>query len=120
MEKEEVMMNQVSLVGRVVRDPELWTLEDGNTLTKLNLAVDRYYGSTQRNEKRNEGKQTSDFPSVTFWSTQANNCVKFLKKGSLVSLQGRIATGTYVKEGETIYTTEIIGEKIQFLNNVKN
>lgn len=110
-------MNQVSLVGRLVQDPELRVLEDGVTFSRFNIAVDRYLGSAQRREKKSEGKVTADFPRIVVWGKQADNCSKFLSKGSLISLQGRLTTSIYEnKHGDSVYSTEIIGERVEFLN----
>ncbi|MDO4799928.1 MAG: single-stranded DNA-binding protein [Bacillota bacterium] len=112
-------MNQVTLVGRVVQDPELKEIREGVSITRFNLAVDRYLGSAQRNEKKSEGKVTADFPRIVVWGKQAQNCSKFLKKGSLISLQGRVATSMYENaHGDNVFVTEIVGEKVQFLNNL--
>lgn len=112
-------MNQVSLVGRLVQDPELRELDDGVTYSRFNLAVDRYLGAAQRKEKQSEGKATADFPRIVVWGRQADNCSKYLQKGSMVSLQGRIVTSVYEnKNGENVYSTEIMGERVQFLSSL--
>lgn len=113
-------MNQVSLVGRITHDLELRTLQDGKCVTKFNLAIDRYLNQAAKEEKRSEGKQTADFPRVVLWGKQAENTCKYLKKGALVCISGRVSTTSYEKpEGDIAYVTEIIGERIQFLENVK-
>lgn len=111
-------MNQVSLVGRLVQTPELKTLQDGNCVTKFNIAIDRYYAVSQKEEKKSEGKATADFPRIIVWGKQAENCCKYLMKGAMVSVAGRVATSTYENtEGENVYLTEIIGERVHFLEN---
>lgn len=113
-------MNQVSLVGRITNDLELKSLQDGKCVTKFNLAIDRYLNQSAKEEKRSEGKQTADFPRVVLWGKQAENTCKFLKKGALVCVNGRVSTTSYEKsDGEMAYVTEIIGERIQFLENIK-
>ena len=112
-------MNQISLVGRMVQNPELKTLQDGNCMTKFNIAIDRYLASSQKEEKKNEGKATADFPRITVWGKQAENCCKYLAKGAMVSITGRVSTSVYENvEGENVYLTEIIGERVQFLESV--
>lgn len=109
-------MNQVSLVGRLTHSPELKTLQDGNSVSKFNLAIDRYLALAQKEEKKNEGKATADFPRVVVWGKQAENCCKYLVKGAMVSIAGRVSTSTYEKQdGEMAYVTEIIAERVQFL-----
>ena len=110
-------MNQVSLVGRIVQNPELKNLQDGNSVTKFNLAIDRYLALAQKEEKKNEGKATADFPRVIVWGKQAENCCKYLSKGSMVSITGRVSTSVYENaDGENVYMTEIVGERVQFLD----
>ena len=112
-------MNQISLVGRMVQNPELKTLQDGNCMTKFNIAIDRYLASSQKEEKKSEGKATADFPRITVWGKQAENCCKYLAKGAMVSITGRVSTSVYENvEGENVYLTEIIGERVQFLEPV--
>jgi len=109
-------MNQVSLVGRIVQTPELKVLQDGNCVTKFNIAIDRYLALAQKEEKKNEGKATADFPRVIVWGKQAENCCKYLMKGSMVSIAGRVSTSVYENsDGENVYMTEIVGERVQFL-----
>lgn len=120
MEKQiemEGIMNQVSLVGRIVQNPELKNLSDGNSVTKFNIAIDRYLALAQKEEKKNEGKATADFPRVIVWGKQAENCCKYLTKGSMVSISGRVSTSVYENsEGDNVYMTEIVGERVQFLD----
>lgn len=111
-------MNTVNLVGRVVQNPEEKVLEDGAVMSKFNLAIDRYYGA-QKIEKQSMGKVTADFPRIVVWGKQADNCVKYLKKGSLVSIQGKVITSMFERDGENYYSTEILGEKVRFLNSPK-
>jgi single-strand DNA-binding protein len=111
-------MNQVSLVGRLTVSPELRTFQDGNCVTKFNLAVDRYLSVVQREEKKNEGKATADFPRVIVWGKQAENCCRYLKKGSVTSVVGRVVTSSYENsEGEMVYLTEIVADRVQFLDS---
>lgn len=112
-------MNQVSLVGRIVQNPELKNLQDGNSVTKFNIAIDRYLALAQKEEKKSEGKATADFPRVIVWGKQAENCCKYLSKGSMVSITGRVSTSVFENsDGENVYITEIVGERVQFLDPV--
>ncbi len=114
-------MNHVSLVGRLTQEPELKTLQDGNTVTKFNLAIDRYLGKELKEEKKNEGKATADFPRVIVWGKQAENCCKYLSKGAMVSVIGRVSTSIYENsEGDSVYITEIVAERVQFLESVSS
>ncbi|MBM7562697.1 single-stranded DNA-binding protein [Fusibacter tunisiensis] len=114
-------MNQVSLVGRLTLTPELKTFQDGNCVTKFNLAVDRYLSGVQKEEKKSEGKATADFPRIIVWGKQAENCCKYLKKGSMTSVVGRVVTSSFENnEGDMVYMTEIVAERVQFLDPVSN
>ena len=109
-------MNQVSLVGRLTLSPELRTFQDGNCVTKFNIAIDRYLATAQKEEKKSEGKVTADFPRVIVWGKQAENCCKYLKKGAMVSIVGRVATSTFENaDGDNVYLTEIVADRVQFL-----
>lgn len=113
-------MNHVSLVGRLVQSPSLKTLQDGNCVTRFNVAVDRYFSSAQKEEKKSEGKATADFPRIVVWGRQAENCCKFLEKGSMISISGRVNTSIYEGNGgEHVYSTEIVGDRIRFLDAPK-
>lgn len=112
-------MNTVSLVGRVVQDPEERNLGGNVAMSKFNIAVDRYFGA-QKAERQSQGKVTADFPRIVVWGKQAENCVKYLKRGSLVSVQGRLITSVYDRAGEHVYCTEILGERVKFLTHRRN
>ncbi|MDR1246112.1 MAG: single-stranded DNA-binding protein [Clostridiales Family XIII bacterium] len=103
-------MNSVVLIGRLVRDPETRYTADQMAIASFTVAVDRPVAADKE-------KQT-DFPRVTVFGKQAENCGQYLTKGRQVAVQGRIRTGSYKnKEGATVYTTEVIGERVQFLGS---
>ena len=97
-------MNVTILIGRLTKNPEL---KEGNTpMTSFTIAVDR------------EGKSDeTDFPRVTVFGKQAENCVRYLSKGSLVAIRGVIRTGQYTdRDGKTVYTTDVVANRVQFLS----
>lgn len=102
-------MNSVVLIGRLTRDPELrYTSGTQMAVTSFNIAVDR--------PTRSGGERQADFPRITVFGKQAENCEKYLAKGRLVAIQGRIQTGSYQnKNGDTVYTTDVIADRVQFL-----
>lgn len=102
-------MNSVVLIGRLTRDPELrYTPSTELAVATFNLAIDRV-------TKEGKEKQT-DFPRITVFGRQAENCEKFLEKGLLVAVQGRIQTGSYKnKDGATVYTTDVVADRVEFL-----
>ena len=101
-------MNSVVLIGRLTRDPEVrYISESQMAVATFTVAIDRPVRSGQ--EKK------TDFPRVTVFGRQAENCEKFLAKGRLVGVQGRIQTGSYTnKDGVKVYTTEVVVEEQEF------
>lgn len=103
-------MNCVLLIGRLTRDPDVkLTSETQKTsVANFTLAVDRPKGKDK--------EKLTDFPRITVFGKQAENCEKYLAKGRLVGIQGRIQTGSYKnKDGVTIYTTDVIANNVEFL-----
>lgn len=102
-------MNSVVLIGRLTRDPEVrYISESQMAVATFTVAIDRPVRSGQ--EKK------TDFPRVTVFGRQAENCERFLAKGRLVGIQGRIQTGSYTnKDGQTVYTTDVVADRVEFL-----
>lgn len=96
-------MNNVVLIGRLTRDPELRWSND--------LAVARFSVAVDRNGK----DKGTDFPSIVVFGKQAENCEKYLAKGRKVAIQGHIQTGSYEKDGRKIYTTDVVADRVEFL-----
>ena len=112
-------MNSVVLIGRLTKDPEVsYTAGTQMAVAKFSLAIDR--------PVRSGGEKQTDFPRVTVFGKQAENCEKFLGKGRLVGIQGRLQTGSYTnKDGSAVYTTDVIADRVEFLDfgkreNVEN
>lgn len=106
------MLNQVVMVGRLVRDPELRETENGKKVTYITLAVPRSY-------KNPNGEYDTDYVDCTLWTGIAENTTEYCKKGDLIGVKGRIQTGSYEKDGEKKYTTDVIVEKVTFLTSKK-
>ena len=102
-------MNSVVLIGRLTRDPEVrYTAGTQTAVCTFTVAIDRPVRS-------GEEKKT-DFPRVTVFGKQAENCERFLTKGRLVAVQGRLQTGSYTnKDGATVYTTDVVADRVEFL-----
>jgi len=102
-------MNSVVLIGRLTRDPEVrYTPESQMAVATFTVAIDRM-------QRAGKEKQT-DFPRITVFGKTAENCEKFLTKGKLVGVQGRLQTGSYKnKEGVTVYTTDVVADRVEFL-----
>lgn len=100
-------MNDVKLIGRLTKKPELEYTAGNTAVTKFTIAVDR--------RKKEDG---ADFIRVTVYGKQAENICRYMDKGRQVAISGRIQTGSYEKDGRTIYTTDIIGDHVEFLGGV--
>ena len=105
------MLNRVVLIGRLTHDPELrYTQNGGVAVTRFSLAVNRRF--TNQN-----GEREADFINIVSWRGLAENCANYLRKGSLVAVEGRIQTGKYENsEGRTIYTTDVVADDVRFLD----
>lgn len=103
-------MNNVVLIGRLTKNPEVKSTNNGQmAVCNFTLAIDRPV-------KQGAEKQ-ADFPRITVFGKQAENCGKYLAKGRQVAIQGRIQTGSYTSQsGATVYTTDIVAEKVQFID----
>lgn len=98
------------LIGRLTRDPEVrYTSETQMAVARFSVAINR--------PVRSGGEKQTDFPNVVVFGKQAENCERFLGKGRLVGIQGRIQTGKYTnKNGDTVYTTEVVANNVEFLD----
>lgn len=107
-----VNMNKIILLGRLIRDPELRTVESGDKVyTKFIIAV-------ERNFKSIDGTRKADLIPVTVWGKKAEVICRYLKKGSGISLSGRLRTGSYEdKNGNKRYIAEVIAEDFKFIGN---
>ncbi len=103
-------MNQVVLIGRLTRDPEVrYAAQTQMAVARFSIAIDR--------PKKPDGEKQTDFPNVVVFGRQAENCERFLGKGRLVGIQGRIQTGSYTKKnGEKAYTTDVVANNVEFLD----
>jgi len=104
-------MNNVSLVGRITKDPELRTTGSGNVTTTITVAINRRFTNQA-------GEREADFIQCVVWNKQAENVCKYCSKGSLVGVSGRIQTRNYDgKDGNKVYVTEVVAENVTFLDN---
>ena len=101
-------MNSVNLIGRLTRDPEVrYTSGSQMAVARFSIAINR---------PSNDGEKQADFPNIVVFGKQAENCERYLGKGRLVGVQGRIQTGSYTnKDGVKVYTTEVVANNVEFL-----
>ena len=101
-------MNRVCLIGRLTAKPELRTTSGNISTTRFTLAVNRPF-------QGQNGEQGTDFINIVVWRKQAENVSKYVSKGSLVAVEGRIQTGSYERDGQRVYTTDVVADNVQFL-----
>lgn len=107
------MINNVILAGRLVRDVELRQTSTGKEMTYFTLAVNR-------NFKNEQGVQAADFIGCVAFGKTAENMARFLSKGSLIAVEGRISTRNFQgNDGKTVYVTEVVASSITFLESKK-
>ncbi len=106
------MINNVILLGRLTKDPELITSEKGNKRLVINLAVDRDY-------KNQDGIYETDFVRCVLWNTIAEHTCEYCSKGDTVGIKGRIQTSSYTKDDTKEYITEVLVEKLSFVMSKK-
>ena len=103
-------MNKVVLIGRVTRDPELRYTASNIPSVRFTLAVNRPF-------ENQSGQREADFINIIVWRKQAENVKKYITKGSLIAVEGRIQTGSYEKDGQRVYTTDVVADNVQFLES---
>lgn len=101
-------MNNVVLIGRLTKDPEIRYTSDSQTaVATFTLAVDRPFSKEKQ----------ADFIRIIVFGKSAENCEKYLKKGRMTAVHGRIQTGSYKnKDGATVYTTDVVADRVEFID----
>ena len=108
------MLNQVIIVGRLVKKPIVEENENGKKVCNITLAVPRSF-------KNDEGIYETDFIKCTLCNVIAENTAEYCKKGDLVGVKGRLETSVYEKEnGEKYRITSVVAEKVSFLSSCRN
>lgn len=107
------MLNQIVVVGRLVKEPELIKTENDRNVTNITLAVPRSY-------KNENGEYKTDFIDCTLWNNVAETTTEYCKKGDLIGIKGRLQSSTYEDEGKTVKRMQVIGEKVTFLSPAKS
>lgn len=105
------MINNVVLVGRTTKDPEL-------RYTTSSIAVATFSLAVNRNFKDANGERETDFINCVIWRQQAENLANWAKKGALIGITGRIQTRSYEnQQGQRVYVTEVVAENFQMLES---
>lgn len=104
-------MNKAILIGRLTRDPDIKYFQGNTAVANFTLAVDRTF-------KNKDGEKEADFIPIVVWRKQAELCEKYLSKGSMVAIIGKLQVRNYkANDGSTRYVTEVVADEIQFLNS---
>lgn len=107
------MLNRAVIVGRLTKDPELRYTPNGVAVANFTVAVNRPF-------KNQQGEQEADFINCVTWRKQAENLANYMRKGSLIGVDGRIQTRSYEnQEGRRVWVTEVLAENIKFLEYKK-
>lgn len=108
------MINNVVLVGRIVRDPELRFTPQNTAVATFTLAVNRRF-------KNAKGEREADFINCVIWRQSAENLANWAKKGTLIGVTGSIQVRNYEnKEGQRVYVTEVLADNFQMLESNSN
>ena len=110
-------MNSVSLIGRLVRDPELRYAQNGTAMCSFTIAVDRVMSKQRRQEAEANNQPTADFIRCIAFRQTAELIANYHRKGSQIGVEGRIQTGSYEKDGRTIYTTDVVVNNMTFIGS---
>ena len=103
-------MNSVSLIGRLTRDPEVrYGAASQTAVARFSIAIDR-------GRDRDGNDRGADYPNIVCFGKTAELVEKYLGKGRLVGITGRIQTGSYEKDGKKVYTTEVLADRVEFLD----
>jgi len=104
-------LNRVQLIGHLGKDPETKFTPTGKKVTHFSLAV-----SSRWKDKNGETKESTDWVNVEAWGRLGEVCQEYLKKGSLIFLEGRLKIDKYEDKGETRYFTKVVANTLQFLD----
>ena len=105
-------MNKAILIGRLTRDPELRYTSSNRAVCQFSIAIDRPFTN------QTTGQRETDFINIVVWDKTAENVGKYMSKGRLIAVEGRIQTRNYDNnEGKKVYVTEVVASNIQFLES---
>ncbi|HRI77977.1 MAG TPA: single-stranded DNA-binding protein [Cyclobacteriaceae bacterium] len=105
-------VNKVILVGRLGKDPEVRNLENGASVANFTMATSESYKDKTTGEK----KESTEWHNIVLWRGLAEIAAKYLHKGDMIYIEGKLRTRSWEKEGVTRYTTEIVGDNMTMLS----
>lgn len=104
-------LNRVQLIGNLGRDPETKFTPTGKKVCHFSIAV-----SNRWKDKSGEMKESTEWVNIEAWGRLGEVCQEYLRKGSLIFLEGRLKTDKYDSNGETKYFTKVVAQTLQFLD----
>jgi single-strand DNA-binding protein len=107
-------LNKVQLIGRLGRDPESKFTPTGKKVAHFSVAVSNRWKS-----RDGEAKESTEWVNVEAWDRLGEVCQEYLKKGSLVYIEGRLKTDKYEDKGDTRYFTKVVAQTVQFLSDTR-
>lgn len=105
-------VNKVILVGRLGKDPEVRNLENGATVANFTMATSETY----KDKTTGDRKEITEWHNIVLWRGLADVAARYLHKGDMVYIEGKLRTRSWEKEGVTRYTTEIVGDQMTMLS----
>jgi single-strand DNA-binding protein len=105
-------VNKVILIGRLGKDPEVRNLENGASVANFSMATSESYKDKTTGEK----KEITEWHNIVLWRGLAEIAAKYLHKGDMIYVEGRLRTRSWEKEGVTRYTTEVVGDNMTMLS----
>lgn len=115
------MLNKVIIIGRLTKDPDLRYTQSGIAVCQFTLAVNKNLSKEKKEEMEAQNKATADFPRIIVWGKMGENASRYLKKGKQCAVEGSIQTGMYKdKDGKTVYTTDVLANNVEYLNNYQD
>jgi single-strand DNA-binding protein len=109
-------VNKVILVGRLGKEPEVRNLDNGAAVANFTIATSESYKDKTTGEK----KEVTEWHNIVLWRGLAEIAQKYLHKGDLVYIEGKLRTRSWEKDGVTRYTTEIVADNMTMLGSRSN
>lgn len=109
-------VNKVILVGRLGKDPEVRNLENGATVANFTIATSETY----KDKTTGDRKEVTEWHNIVLWRGLADIAAKYLHKGDMVYIEGKLRTRSWEKEGVTRYTTEVVGDNMTMLSTQRS
>lgn len=104
-------INKVIIVGRLGQDPEMKAVGQGSTVTRLSVATSEAW-----NDKNGQKQERTEWHRITVWGKLAEICGKYLSKGKMVYVEGKLQTRSWEDNGQKKYATDIVASTVQFLS----